>query len=35
MLVVGGELTQAGGMPVNRIAAWDGELWHAQGAGFG
>ncbi len=32
-LVVGGRFSSVGGMPVNNIAAWDGEVWHAFGAG--
>lgn len=26
-LIVGGEFTEAGGIPTNRLAAWDGESW--------
>lgn len=28
-LFVGGAFTQAGGLPANRIARWDGSQWHA------
>jgi len=34
-LIVGGEFTTAGSTPAMRIARWDGEVWHALGAGFG
>src|SRR5688572_26566202 len=33
-LIVGGDLTAAGGVPTNRIARWDGQSWHALGAGL-
>jgi hypothetical protein len=33
-IVVGGEFTTAGGVPVNRIARWNGAAWSAMGAGF-
>lgn len=32
-LFAAGDLTQAGGLPVNRIAAWDGTAWTAVGSG--
>ena len=32
-LFAGGRLHQAGGVPVNYIAAWDGESWSALGTG--
>ncbi|MCC6320739.1 MAG: hypothetical protein IT438_04805 [Phycisphaerales bacterium] len=34
-LIVGGEFTLAGGLPVTNIAAWDGTQWHAMGDGLG
>ncbi len=33
LLVIGGSFTQAGGVPVNNIAAWDGASWRALGTG--
>lgn len=33
LLIVGGVLTSAGGVPVNNIASWDGEAWAAMGSG--
>ncbi|MFP4334515.1 MAG: hypothetical protein ACLFQC_03470 [Wenzhouxiangella sp.] len=33
-LIVAGSFTQAGDTPANRIAAWDGERWHALGSGI-
>jgi hypothetical protein len=33
-LIVGGDLTSAGGVPANRIARWNGEEWHALGDGL-
>jgi len=33
VLVAGGEFTQAGGVPVNHVAGWDGAHWAALGAG--
>lgn len=33
-LVVVGNFLEAGGIPVNGIARWDGTQWHAFGAGF-
>ncbi|MBU6412001.1 MAG: hypothetical protein KGS45_00885 [Planctomycetes bacterium] len=34
-LVVGGCFDSAGGMPVLRIARWDGNAWHPMGSGLG
>ncbi len=34
-LYVGGSFTQAGGMPVNNLARWDGQSWSAVGTGSG
>jgi hypothetical protein len=34
-IVVGGRFTQAGGVPANNIARWDGSFWHAMGNGLG
>ena len=34
MLIVGGHFAQAGGLPVENIAAFDGADWHALGAGI-
>ena len=34
MLIVGGHFAQAGGLPVENIAAFDGTDWHALGAGI-
>lgn len=34
-LYVGGNITQAGGLPVNQIAAWDGLEWAQLGDGTG
>lgn len=34
-LVVGGEITLAGNVTVNGVAAWDGTNWHALGSGLG
>ena len=34
VLVAGGSFTHAGGIPVNRIAAWDGLTWSPLGDGF-
>jgi hypothetical protein len=33
-LAVGGDFETAGGLVVNRIAAWDGSEWHPYGIGF-
>jgi hypothetical protein len=33
-LVAGGSFTQAGGVPANRIARWNGVSWSAIGSGF-
>ena len=33
-LIVGGEFTQAGGVTARGIARWDGQAWHALGAGL-
>jgi hypothetical protein len=33
-LVVAGEITSAGGTPVDYIAQWDGNAWHPMGDGF-
>jgi hypothetical protein len=33
-LIIGGDLTSAGGVSANRIARWDGETWHALGEGL-
>lgn len=33
-LYAGGSLVQAGGIPVNNIAKWDGTSWSAMGAGI-
>ncbi len=33
-LVAGGAFTNAGGVPVNRIARWDGSAWHPLGGGM-
>ncbi|MFG0284947.1 MAG: hypothetical protein ACF8R7_11040, partial [Phycisphaerales bacterium JB039] len=33
-LVVAGEITSVGGMPVNNIAAWDGSAWSRLGEGL-
>lgn len=33
-IVVAGGFTQAGGLPVNNIAQWDGSSWSALGAGL-
>lgn len=30
-LVAGGAFTTAGGLPANRVAAWDGAAWHSLG----
>jgi hypothetical protein len=32
-LIVGGDLTAAGGVPASRIARWDGQNWQALGGG--
>ena len=32
-LIVGGRFTNAGGVPANYIAAWNGTSWHALGSG--
>ena len=32
-LFVGGFIRRVGGMPVSHIAMWDGDVWHALGAG--
>ncbi len=32
-LYVGGDFTTAGGLTVNGVARWDGDAWHALGAG--
>lgn len=32
-LYAGGDFAQAGGLPVNRIASWDGNAWSALGSG--
>jgi hypothetical protein len=32
-LYAGGDFTTAGGVPVNRIAKWDGSTWSASGSG--
>lgn len=34
LLISGGQFTQAGNVPVNRIAAWNGASWQALGAGM-
>jgi trimeric autotransporter adhesin len=34
LLIIAGEFTTAGGVAVNRIAAWDGAAWHALGTGL-
>jgi hypothetical protein len=34
-LVAAGEFTQAGGMPADALARWDGQAWHTIGAGAG
>lgn len=34
-MVVGGSFTSIGGQPFGRIARWDGQNWHALGAGIG
>ncbi len=33
-LYIGGSFTQAGGIPCNHIARWDGTSWYAVGNGF-
>ena len=33
-LIVGGSFVYAGGEPASNIARWDGNAWHAMGAGF-
>ncbi len=33
-LIVGGDFTLAGTLPVNRIAKWDGQGWSSLGTGF-
>lgn len=33
--VAGGEFTQAGGQPANRVARWDGSEWQGLGGGIG
>jgi hypothetical protein len=33
-LFVAGSFTSIGSVPASRIAKWDGQLWHAVGAGF-
>ncbi|MBJ6108150.1 T9SS type A sorting domain-containing protein [Hymenobacter sp. BT523] len=33
-LYVGGTITQAGGLPVNNVARWNGTVWSALGAGI-
>ena len=33
-LVVAGEFEQAGAVPANNVAFWDGAAWHAAGAGL-
>jgi len=33
LLVVGGSMTSAGGVPVNNLAAWDGASWRDLGGG--
>ena len=33
-IVIGGSFTQAGGVPVNNIAQWDGTNWQPVGTGF-
>ena len=33
-LIVGGTFSSAGGVPVSRIARWDGTEWHALGSGI-
>lgn len=32
-LVAGGDFSSAGGLPVQRVARWDGSAWHALGSG--
>jgi hypothetical protein len=34
-LYVGGDFRNAGGVPANNIARWDGQAWSALGQGFG
>ena len=34
-LYLGGDFSSAGGVPVNRIAKWDGQSWSALGSGIG
>lgn len=33
-LIAGGDFTNAGGTPANRIARWDGSAWHSLGTGL-
>src|SRR5208337_2544152 len=33
-LYAGGQFTMAGGVPVNRIARWNGSTWSALGSGM-
>lgn len=33
-LIVAGDFTEAGGVPVNRIAKWDGSSWSPMGSGL-
>jgi hypothetical protein len=33
-LIAGGRFTEAGGVPVQRIARWDGSMWHPLGEGI-
>lgn len=34
IIYVGGEFRLAGGVEANRVARWDGQLWHPMGDGF-
>lgn len=34
LLIVGGDISEAGGLPVSNIAAWNGVAWGALGAGL-
>ncbi len=34
MLVIGGNFTSAGGVPVRHVAYWDGSAWHDVGGGI-